>query len=132
MEHAGLPNTILVCGVPVLQWQGVLTPPAIASCQRILQSLARNGYREVVIDLQKVSIGAPRELQRLLSVLDKILPAHTLAEVVLPAGSSLTRQPKRLRLASSVTCALSHITRLPAVSLQAARVTQVRWTENQG
>lgn len=130
MQH-GLPfDTHVICGVPVLHWHGDFSRATVAQCQQILHALTRNGYREIVIDLVR-ALGAPRELQRLLSTLDKILPAHTHAEIVLPAGSSPARYPKRMHLAQSVALALSHITRLPAASLQAAVPTHVRWQEDE-
>lgn len=132
MEHYNPFDTVLMCGVPVLQWQSEPGRTAIAHCGQILQLLTRNGYREIVLDLQKVVFRAPRELQRFLSNLERMLPPHTRAEVVLPAGSQLVRLPKRMRVAPSVTIALSHITRLPAVSLQTVPITHVRWQEDQG
>lgn len=129
MEQRALFDTLLVCGVPVLRWHGVMSHIALRSCQQILQALTRNGYREIVLDLQQAIADAPREWQRLLNALEKVLPAHIHAEVVLPAGSSPVRQPKRIRIAPSVALALSHITRLPAASLQAALTTHVRWQE---
>lgn len=125
-------DTQIICGVPVLHWHGVLDDVQLAKCQRILQSLTHSGYRELVLDLQQATVAAPRELWRLLRTLERNLPAHMHAEVVLPAGSPPVRHPKRLRIAQSVALALSHITRLPAASLQAAFAVHVRWQEDQG
>ncbi|MCL6475861.1 MAG: hypothetical protein K6U75_12510 [Firmicutes bacterium] len=125
-------DTQIICGVPVLQWRGVLDDARLGCCERILQSLTHSGYRELVLDLRQASIGAPRELWRLLRTLEKMLPAHAHAEVVLPAGSPPVRQPKRIRIAQSVALALSHITRIPAASLQASLTVHVRWQEDQG
>jgi hypothetical protein len=124
-------DTQIICGVPVLQWRGVLDDVRLGYCERILQSLTHSGYRELVLDLQQASISAPRELWRLLRMLEKMLPAHAHAEVVLPAGSPPVRQPKRIRIAQSVALALSHITRIPAASLQASLAVHVRWQEDQ-
>lgn len=132
MEQHGSLDTVLVCGVPVLRWQSDLGNSAVACCRQILQLLARNGYREIVFDLQKATFSAPRELQRFLTALDKILPAHTHTQVVLPAGNLSIRNPKRMRLAPSVAIALSYITRLPVVSLQATLANHVHWQEDQG
>ncbi|GIV17148.1 MAG: hypothetical protein KatS3mg022_2583 [Armatimonadota bacterium] len=129
MEQRTPFDTLLVCGVPVLRWQGTTSHIALRSCQQILQALTRNGYREIVLDLQQAIADAPHEWQRLLSALEKMLPAHTHAEIVLPAGSLPARQLKRMRIAPSVALALSRITRLPAASLQAALTTHVRWQE---
>lgn len=129
MEQHHPLDTLLVCGVPVLRWQGAMNRMAIRSCQQILQTLAQNGYREIVLDLQQTITSAPREWQRLLSTLERMLPAHTHAEVVLPAGSLPACQTKRLRIAPSVALALSHITRMPVASLQAALTTHIRWQE---
>ena len=125
-------DTQIICGVPVLQWRGVLDDARLGHCERILQSLTHSGYRELVLDLQQASIGAPHELWRLLRTLEKMLPAHAHAEVVLPAGSPPVRQPKRIRIAQSVAQALSHITRIPVASLQASLTVHVRWQEDQG
>lgn len=125
-------DTQLICGVPVLQWRGVLDDVRLAHCERILQSLTQSGYRELVLDLQQATITAPRQLWSLLQTLEKMLPAHMLAEVVLPAGSAPVRLPKRFRIAPSVALALSHITRIPAASLQASLPVHVRWQEDQG
>lgn len=132
MEHHTPFETVLICGVPVLQWQSETGGTAIARCGQVLLLLTHNGYREVVFDLQKMVFRAPRGLQRFLINLERILPPHTHAEVVLPAASQSIRQPKRMRVAPSVTIALSHITRLPAVSLQTVLATHVRWQEDQG
>lgn len=125
-------DTQIICGVPVLHWYGALDNAQFEHCQRILQSLTHSGYRELVLDLQQATVAAPRQLGRLLRTLEKILPAHTHAEVVLPAVSLPTGYLKRIRVAPSVALALSHITRLPAASLQAAFVVHVRWQEDQG
>jgi hypothetical protein len=125
-------DTQIICGVPVLQWRGAFDDARLAHCERILQSLAQSGYRELVLDLQQATITAPRQLWRLLQTLEKMLPAHTHAEVVLPAGSPPVRLPKRLRIAPSVALALSHITRIPAASLQASLTVHVCWQEDQG
>lgn len=125
-------DTQIICGVPVLHWHGALDDVQLGKCQRILQSLTHSGYRELVLDLQQATVAAPRELWRLLRMLERMLPAHTHAEVVLPAGSPPVRHPKRLRIAQSVALALSHITRLPAASLQATLAVHVRWQEDQG
>jgi hypothetical protein len=122
-------DTQIICGVPVLQWRGVLDDDRLGYCERILQSLTHSGYRELVLDLQQASIGAPRELWRLFRTLERMLPAHAHAEVVLPAGSPPVRQPKRIRIAQSVAQALSHIARIPAASLQASLTLHVRWQE---
>ncbi|MGC8785111.1 MAG: hypothetical protein ACP5RN_12105 [Armatimonadota bacterium] len=127
-QHCPL-DTLLVCGVPVLQWRGATSSFVLHRCQQILQALAHNGYREIVLDLQQAVAGAPREWQRLLNALEKMLPAHTRAEVVLPAGNVPVHHLKRMRVAPSVALALSHITRMPAASLQAALTTHVRWQE---
>ncbi len=125
-------DTQIICGVPVLHWHGALDNAHFEHCQRILQSLTYSGYRELVLDLQQATVAAPRELWRLLRTLERMLPAHTHAEVVLPAGGPPVRHPKRLRIAQSVALALSHITRLPAASLQATLAVHVRWQDDQG
>ncbi|MGQ9487476.1 MAG: hypothetical protein ACUVTY_06690 [Armatimonadota bacterium] len=130
-QHGSL-DTVLVCGVPVLRWQSDLGNAAVAHCRQILQLLARNGYREIVFDLRNATFSAPRELQKFLRSLDVILPAQTHTQVVLPVGSPSIRNPKRMRVAPSVAIALSYITRLPVVSLQATLATHVHWQEDQG
>lgn len=132
MPQSTVVDTQIICGVPVLQWQGVLDNARLGYCERILQSLTHSGYRELVLDLQRATITAPRELWRLLRTLERMLPDHTHAEVVLPAGSPPVRHPKRIRIAPSVALALSHITRIPAASLQASLSVHVRWQEDQG
>lgn len=132
MEQHGSLDTELVCGVPILRWQNDLGNAAVDRCRQILQLMARNGYREVVLDLRKATFRAPRELQKFLRALDAILPAQTHTQIVLPAGISSIRNPKRMRVASSVAIALSYITRLPVASLQATLATHVYWQEDQG
>jgi hypothetical protein len=122
-------DTLLVCGIPVLQWHGTTSHVLLRSCQQVLQTLVRNGYREIVLDLQQATANAPREWQRLLDALERTLPTHTRAEVVLPAGSFPVRHLRRIRIAPSLALALSRITRLPVASLQAALTTHVRWQD---
>jgi hypothetical protein len=132
MQSAGVLDTHLMCGVPVLEWHGAIDESAIRRCRQVIHSLAHSGYRELVLDLQMASVKAPRQLQRFLNMLDSILPAHLQAEVVLPAGTQPSRAPKRWHWAPSVALALSHLPRLPAASLQSLQVTHVRWLDHQG
>lgn len=132
MPQSTTVDTQIICGVPVVQWRGVFGDASLGYCERILQSLTHSGYRELVLDLQQASIGAPRELWRLFRTLERMLPAHAHAEVVLPAVSPHVRQPRRIRIAPSVALALSHIARIPAASLQASLTVHVRWQEDQG
>ena len=132
MEQSSPFDTLLICGVPVLQWRAGAQNSAIVHCRQIVQSLARNGYREMVFDLHHIAVSAPRDVQRLLNTLERLLPAHTHVEIVLPAGSPVAWHPRRLRIAPSVALALSHITRLPVASLQGFLATHVCWREHQG
>lgn len=132
MEHSVPFDTLLICGVPVVQWRADAEKPAVAYYRQIVQSLARNGYREMVFDFQHISATAARDVQRTLGTLEKVLPAHTHAEVVLPAGTVPARPLRRLRVAPSLALALSHITRLPVASLQALPATRVCWHELHG
>ncbi len=132
MEQASPFETLLICGVPVLQWRFGAEPSALTACRRLLDTLAKHGYRELVFDLQTLGVRSPRELQRLLSGLEKLLPAPTRAEIVLPAGIEPARHPRRMHVAPSLALALSHITRLPVASLQGMMATHVHWHELQG
>ncbi|MCS7309630.1 MAG: hypothetical protein NZ741_05370 [Armatimonadetes bacterium] len=129
MEQAARFDTLLVCGVPVLQWRGAATETAIRHCQQILQALACHGYREVVLDLQQVALSAPQGWQRFLRTLEKTLPSYLHADVVLPVESQSERYLKRIRVVPSTALALSHLTRLPLASLQGAQVTHISWQE---
>lgn len=122
MEHSVPFDTLLICGVPVVQWRADAEKPAVAFYRQIVQSLARNGYREMVFDFQHISETAARDVQRTLGTLEKVLPAGTV-----PA-----RPLRRLRVAPSLALALSHITRLPVASLQALPATRVCWHELHG
>jgi hypothetical protein len=132
MQPTAVLDTLLMCGVPVLQWHGAIDESAVRHCQQVIDSLVRNGYRELVLNLQVARVKTPRQLQRFLNMLDGILPARVQVEVVLPAGSNPSRTPKRWHKAPSVTLALSHLTRLPAASLQSLQITHVSWLDHQG
>ncbi|MCS6830548.1 MAG: hypothetical protein NZ749_07880 [bacterium] len=129
MERHSPFDTLLVCGVLVVQWRGAVNRMALQHCQQILQALARTGYREVVLDLRQAIVEAPREWQRLLGDMEKVLPLRVRVELVLPADSPPVRHSGRIRVAPSMALALSHITRLPVASLQATMTTHVRWQE---
>jgi membrane-bound ClpP family serine protease len=52
MQPTAVLDTLLMCGVPVLQWHGAIDESAVRQCQQVIDSLVRNGYCELVLNLQ--------------------------------------------------------------------------------
>lgn len=126
MRQESTLDTLLFCGVPVLQWRGVTGETVLRRSQRVLHTLVQHGYREAVIDLRRAITIGSEGYARLLQEIERELPAGLHVEVVLPAGETPDTSCARLHVATSVAAALSHLARVPIASLQGSSNWRIR------
>lgn len=107
----------ILSGVPVIDVTGVWIPALARKLQKTLQTLARAGHYELVIQLQRAAIEGANSLQSLVPMAQMLRAKHGHLYVVATTEQLVTLSQQadngQIRFSSSETAAIRWIKRIP-------------------